>query len=142
MPNYEYKCEGCDDEFTEIRTFENYNKPKQCIKCGAATRKLISSGISLSSACVPTRDMSSVKESVGERVQNKELWGDDVTRTINENVGRIKAAKKSGGVAKLEKLPNPKAEAKEAALRGYVKHGAQKALRQVAEQRTATSNIY
>ena len=140
LPSYEYKCEGCDDEFIEIRTFENYNKPKACNKCGANTRKLISSGISLSSASIPTRNTSTVKESSNvETVQHKELWGEDVTRTINENVERIK---KGGNLAELVDVPKPKQKAKEAELRRYVKSGTQKALKQVAEQRTATSNIY
>ena len=140
LPNYEYRCKGCGDEFCEVRTFENYNKPKACIKCGGDTRKLISSGIYLSSACIPTRDTSGIKTGgTGERVQHKELWGEEVTKTINDNVERIQ---KGGDLAKLEKLPEPKKEAKEAALRGYIKHGVSKAQKKMGALRTATSNIY
>ena len=139
MPSYEYRCKGCDDTFEEIRTFEDYRKQKSCIKCGGDTEKLLSRGIYLSPTCVPTRNIPCVKESAGERVQHKEVWGEEVTRTINENVERIN---KQGKLAKLEKLPEPKAAARESAFKGYVKNGVAKAQKKLGSLRTATSNIY
>ena len=41
MPLYKYRCEGCGEEFEEIRSFTESDRAG-CPRCGKSARKLVS----------------------------------------------------------------------------------------------------
>lgn len=42
MPLYEYKCDACDFDDSEIRDVDDRNLPKICSKCGCEMRRVYS----------------------------------------------------------------------------------------------------
>lgn len=40
MPNYEFRCEKCDKNFTRYRSFDKSNVPQDCPECGEVSKRV------------------------------------------------------------------------------------------------------
>ncbi|MBD3366938.1 MAG: zinc ribbon domain-containing protein [Candidatus Eisenbacteria bacterium] len=51
MPIFEYRCETCGEEFEEILSSENRDRPQTCPKCGSKRSKRLMSAFAGGASC-------------------------------------------------------------------------------------------
>ena len=157
MPIYKYECEN-GHIYEEIRRMEHQKENRDCPTCDSPSENRVALPAQRSPSpageVVSIDGQSYVLDSADDRKRilrqngkedmgtHKESWGKDVADCVNANCARLAEGKRTGKYTKLDALPDRKKEQQAKDMGDLVKSGTQSAMKEMAEKRVATSNIY